>query len=110
MERVLRLSPSFFSLWRRAALNPRGEKQLFSVFAKKDIFLLQRAFLGQFHYGIFYAYMKLKELEAKNLGWIAKQVKFKTRDFARIIVPFSDLAPLGPAVTGDAEEVGGGAD
>lgn len=32
------------------------------------------AFENGFHYGVFYAYLKLKEMEIKNLVWLSELV------------------------------------
>lgn len=32
------------------------------------------AFENQFHYGVFYAYLKLREMEIKNIVWLAELV------------------------------------
>jgi V-type H+-transporting ATPase subunit d len=32
------------------------------------------AFENQFHYGVFYSYLKLREMEIKNIVWLAELV------------------------------------
>ena len=35
---------------------------------------LSMVYEGQFHYGVFYAYLKMKEMEIKNIVWLAELV------------------------------------
>ena len=37
------------------------------AFFQRNVKVLELAFDGQFHYGMFYAFVKLKEQEVKNL-------------------------------------------
>jgi len=53
-----------------------------------DIHLHTLSFYQQFHYGIFYSYMKLKEQEIRNIHWIAECIYQEKKHFINRNVVF----------------------
>jgi len=44
---------------------------------RKNVNMYEMAFEHQFHFGVFYAWVKLKEQEIKNVRWIANMISLK---------------------------------
>lgn len=57
-------------LLQSAADNP--DKSLEDAFFEHEVTLCKQTFELQFHYAIFYAYLRLKEQEIRNIVWIAE--------------------------------------
>jgi len=51
------------------------EKYIEELMMEEEVRRNELAFYEQFHYGIFYSYMKLKETEIRNIVWIAECIK-----------------------------------
>jgi len=53
------------------------------------------AYEQQFHYASYYAYLKLKEQEIRNICWLAELVGLKAAKshpgWKKIVVPFKDV-------------------
>ncbi|CAD5112291.1 DgyrCDS1520 [Dimorphilus gyrociliatus] len=61
-----------------AGTNP-GDKTLEDKFFEHEVNLMKNAFMQQFNFGVFYAYVKLKEQECRNIIWISECIAQRHR-------------------------------
>lgn len=75
---TLERCPAYHDVCRRLAY---GESQaLDKLLYEEEAKLCMRTFQGQFHYASFYAYLKLREQEIRNLMWISECVAQNQRN------------------------------
>lgn len=71
---------AYHSLFFNAGEGP-GERTLEDRFFEKECRMNSASFLRQFHYGVFYSYLKLREQECRNIVWIAECISQNQRAF-----------------------------
>jgi len=94
LGRVLALFPQYSGIWGVHKSESGSEKSIDDAFYERDVQMLELAFEGQMHYACFYAYVKLKEQEIRNLVWITECILQQQKDEINKFVPvFSMHSP-----------------
>lgn len=63
-----------------AGLTGQGEARLDALFFEHEVHLNKLAFFEQFGYGVFWAYVRLREQEIRNIVWIAECIAQDSRE------------------------------
>lgn len=64
-----------------------SDKSFEDKFFEKEVRLNKVTFMQQFHFGLFYSYLKLKEQEIRNLVWIAECISQQQKEKINAFIP-----------------------
>jgi V-type H+-transporting ATPase subunit d len=70
-----------------SSLSGQGESRLDAAFFEHEVKLNRLAFMEQMHYGVFYAFVKLREQEIRNLVWVAECISQDHREKIGQFIP-----------------------
>lgn len=82
-NRVVGLASAFDSAERTDDDYGTLEDRLLIIEARKHV----QSFLQQFHFGVFYSYMKLMEIESRNIIWIAECISQRQMERVNAYIP-----------------------
>lgn len=86
--------PEYRNIFERFLTASPDEFSIDDEFYKHEVKLFELAFESQMHFGVFYAYVKLKEQEIRNLVWISECILQRRKDqIANFIPIFSRKDP-----------------
>lgn len=87
LVQVLSFYPTYRNIFERFLSSGPDDFSVDDEFYKHEVNLFELAFESQMHFGVFYAYIKLKEQEIRNLVWIAECILQRRKDQIANFIP-----------------------
>lgn len=67
--------------------NTESERTLEDKFFEREVMLNKITFQQQFHYALFYSFVRLREQEIRNIVWIAECIAQQQKDRINNYIP-----------------------
>ena len=80
LGQALDYMPAYREIWAVHQNDGMDDRSIDDAFYEREVRMLELAFEGQMHFGIFYAFVKLKEQEIRNLVWISECIVQQQKD------------------------------
>ena len=91
LVQTLSYYPTYRNIFERFLNASADEFSVDDEFYKYEVKLFELAFESQMHFGVFYAYVKLKEQEIRNLVWISECILQRRKDQIGNFIPIFSM-------------------
>lgn len=79
-QQYLKLYDEVKTFYDKESGGDRGSKSIEDLIYEENVKMYEMAFEQQYHYGVFFAWIKLREQEIRNIRWICNMIVLNTKD------------------------------
>lgn len=79
-QQYLKLYDEVKTFYDKESGGDRGYKSIEDLIYEENVKMYEMAFEQQYHYGVFFAWIKLREQEIRNIRWICNMIVLNTKD------------------------------
>jgi len=79
-QQYLKLYDEVKTFYDKDSGGDRGHKSIEDLIYEENVKMYEMAFEQQYHYGVFFSWIKLREQEIRNIRWICNMIVLNTKD------------------------------